>query len=269
MKSKLVLIAAVVVGLVAFLLTGQYLRGEREKLYAGAEKVRILAAGRDLPAGTVLKFEDIGGKSVYKTAVGDNVFRPDDINLVLDKRLIYPLKAGEPLWWSHVDVPQPGRGGLSTMVKPGLRAISIPVSGAAAVSGLVRPNDHIDILGTFTFPSRRQQGETEAVTLTLLQDVTVLATGNRLGRQGAYGSDSWSQQQAGGYSTISLEVTPREAEVLTFAQSVKGQLALSLRNEDDVSFEKQLPEVDFKEIETRLPELNTYRQQKIRNKKDL
>ena len=268
MKTKIVLIAAVVVGLVAFVLTGQYLRSEREKLYAGAEKVRILASARDLPAGTLLKFEDIGGKSVYKTAVGENVFRPDDINLVLDKRLIYPLKAGEPLWWSHVDVPQPGRGGLSSMVKPGMRAISLSVGGAAAVSGLVRPNDHIDILGTFTFPSRRQQGETEAVTLTLLQDVTVLATGTRLGKQGAYGTDTW-QQPAGGYSTISLEVTPREAEVLTFAQSVKGQLVLSLRNEDDVSFEKALPEVNFEMIEKNLPELNQYRQQKIRNKKDL
>jgi pilus assembly protein CpaB len=268
MKSKIILIAAVVVGLVAFLLAGQYLKSEREKLYAGAEKTRILASARDLPAGTVLKFEDIGGKSVYKTAVGENVFRPDDLNLVLDKRLIYPLKAGEPLWWSHVDVPQPGRGGLSAMVKPGMRAISIAVSGAAAVSGLVRPNDHVDILGTFTFPSRRQAGETEAVTLTMLQDVTILATGTRLGRQGAYGSDTWSQQ-AGGFSTISLEVTPREAEMLTFAQHVKGQLVLALRNEDDVSFEKALPEVNFEMIEKNLPELNTYRQLKIRNKKNL
>lgn len=269
MKSKIVLIASAVVGLLAFLLTGQYLKSEREKLYAGAEKTRILASARDMPAGTVLKFEDIGAKSVFKTAVGENVFRPDDLNLVLDKRLIYPLKAGEPLWWSHVDVPQAGRGGLSAMVKPGLRAISISVGGAAAVSGLVKPNDHIDILGTFTFPSRVRQGETEAVTLTLLQDVTVLATGSRLGRQGgAYGADTWSQP-AGGYSSVSLEVTPREAEVLTFAQSVKGQLVLSLRNEDDVSFEKTLPEVDFKLIENNLPELNQYRQKNIRNKKDL
>ena len=44
MKTKIVLIAAVVVGLVAFVLTGQYLKSEREKLYAGAEKVRILAS---------------------------------------------------------------------------------------------------------------------------------------------------------------------------------------------------------------------------------
>lgn len=268
MKSKIVLIASVVVGLIAFLLTGQYLKSEREKLYAGAEKTLILAAARDMPAGTVLKFEDIGRKSLYKTAVGENVFRPEDLNLVLDKRLVYPLKKNEPLWWSHVDIPQPGRGGLSAMIKPGLRAISVAVGGSAAVSGLVKPNDHVDILGTFTFPSRSKAGETEAVTLTLLQDVTILATGTRLGRTGGYGADTWTAQ-AGGYSTVSLEVTPREAEVLTFAQSVKGQLVLSLRNEDDVSFERTLPEVDFRAIEQNLPALNQERQRNIRNKKDL
>ena len=107
------------------------------------------------------------------------------------------------------------------------------------------------------------------MTLTLLQDVTVLATGTRMGRQGSYGgADTWSAQAAG-YNSVSLEVTPREAEVLTFAQHVKGQLVLSLRNEDDVSFEKVLPEVEFQQIETKLPELNTYRQQSIRHKKDL
>jgi len=267
MKSKLVLIISVAVGIVAFLLTGQYLRSEREKLYAGAEKVAILASAKDLPAGTVIKFEDVGRKSVFKTAVGENVFRPDDLNLVLEKRLIYPLKKGEPLWWSHVDVPQLNRGGLSAMVKPGLRAISISVGGAAAVSGLVRPNDRVDIIGTFTFPSRQQQGGSEAVTLTLLQDVTVLATGSRTARQG-FGADAWSQQ-AGGYNSVSLEVTPREAEMLTFAQSVKGELVLALRNENDMTFERALPDVDFELIEKNLPELNLYRQRTIRNKKDL
>ena len=58
-------------------------------------------------------------------------------------------------------------------------------------------------------------------------------------------------------------------EVLTFAQHVKGQLTLALRNPEDLSFEKDLPEVDFQLLENNLPELNRYRQQHIRLKKDL
>jgi len=267
MKQRIVLVASVLIGLVAFWLTSEHLRNERERLYAGAAKVKILAAARDLPAGSVLKFQDVGQKSVYRTAVGENVFKPEDVNAVLDKRLLFSLKAGEPLWWSHVQVPDRARSGLAPTVKSGLRALSLNVGGAAAVSGLVQPNDRVDIIGTFTFPSRKLAGQTEAVTLTLLQDVSVLATGQRLGKSDLLGVDN--SGAGGGYSTVTLEVSPREAEVLTFAQHVKGQLTLSLRNPEDLSFEKDLPEIDFQHLENRLPDLNLYRQQHIRLKKDL
>jgi hypothetical protein len=36
-----------------------------------------------------------------------------------------------------------------------------------------------------------------------------------------------------------------------------------------VSFEKDLPEIDFKHLESKLPELNLYRQRNIRHKRDL
>jgi len=267
MKQRIVLIASVIIGLAAFWLTSEHLRNERERLYAGAAKIKILAAGRDLPAGTVLKFQDVGQKSVYRTSVGENVFKPEDVNAVLDKRLLFSLKAGEPLWWSHVQLPDRARGGLAPMIKPGLRAISIPVGGPSSVSGLVQPGDRVDILGTFTFPSRTQPGNAESVTLTVLQDVSVLATGQRLAKQDMMG-DAWAQA-SGGFSAVTLEVTPREAELLVFAQNVKGQLALSLRNPEDLGFEKDLPEINFEHIEKRLPELNRYRQQFIRLKKDL
>lgn len=50
---------------------------------------------------------------------------------------------------------------------------------------------------------------------------------------------------------------------------MKGQLILALRNPEDVSFEKDLPEIDFQHLENKLPELNAYRQKFIRNKTDL
>jgi pilus assembly protein CpaB len=268
MKEKIILLLSVLIGLAAFYLTNRYLNNERQKLMAGVERVKIVVAGRDLPSRTVLKKDDLATRDEIKSAVGDNFVSPEEYYKILDKQLLFPLKLGAPILWSQVEAAERTRRGLSSTIKVGMRAVSIAVSGAETVSGLIQPSDHVDILGTFTFPSRRQAGETEAVTLTMLQDVTILATGTRLGRQGAYGSDTWSQQ-AGGFSTISLEVTPREAEMLTFAQHVKGQLVLALRNEDDVSFEKALPEVNFEMIEKNLPELNTYRQLKIRNKKNL
>ena len=269
MKQKVILIAAVIVGLFAFWLTHQYLREERRKLYAGVEQVRVIVAARDLPAGTVLKMEDLGAKSVFKSQVGSQVYRPEEIDAVLGKRLRYAKQRNDALDWSDVDVPERMRGGLAPMVRSGLRAVSLAIGGEAAVSGLVQPNDRVDILGTFTMPSRTQPGLMETVTFTILQDVTVLATGTRIGKS-EIGMPMTSAMEARstGYSSVTLLVTPREAELLVFAETMKGGLTLTLRNPDDVGFEKELPEVNFQYFEKKLPELNQFRQQTIWHKQE-
>ena len=100
------------------------------------------------------------------------------------------------------------------------------------------------------------------VTLTVLQDVTILATG----QQTAKNMIGQENRRSGGYSLVTLSVTPREAEMLVFAQQVKGRLTLSLRNPEDVGFERDLPRVDFDQIEVQLRELNLKRQADIRYK---
>lgn len=265
-KQKIVLVASIVIGLIAFMLTNKYLRDERARLYEGAHRIPIIVAARALPAGTVLQFEDLALSQVFASAVGQNVFGPDDQNLVIGKRLRFPLTRGEPLWWSHVDLPEHGEGGLASMIRSGLRALSIPIAGPAAVSGLVMPGDRVDILGTFTFPSRTHEGELESVTLTMLQDVSVLATGQQLARDISLGG---MEPRGSSYSMITFEVTPREAELLVFAQHVRGQLHLSLRHGEDVHFERDLPSVNFEHIENHLEEYNRYRQQYIRMRREL
>jgi Flp pilus assembly protein CpaB len=96
--------------------------------------------------------------------------------------------------------------------------------------------------------------------------VTVLATGTQMAREPAYGDASYRRRSAS-YSTVTLEVTPREAELLIFTQHIKGQISLSLRNPEDLYFEKELPEVNFQHLEEKLPELNEYRQRVIRENK--
>lgn len=271
MKQKIVLIVAIAVGLVAFWLTSRYLQGERERLYADAERIRVVAAGTDLAAGTVLRIEDLGTQTVFRAAVGEQAVLPQDVDAILGKRLRYGMRRNDPLLWSFVDLPDGVRTGLAPMVRPGLRAISLSLSGDAAVSGLVQPNDRVDLLGTFTFPSRREPGQMETVTLTMLQDVSVLATGQRLARgEGVPGMGMGMQEaRPGGYSTVTFEVTPREAELLVFAQHMRGQLALSLRNPEDMSFETELPEVNFRHLEAVLEDLNLHRQRAIRHKREL
>ena len=98
-------------------------------------------------------------------------------------------------------------------------------------------------------------------------NVTVLATGQSLARQPGPGDRPRQTQK--GYSTVSFEVTLREAELLVFAQTVKGQLYLALRNPSDMSFVTDLPQINFEHLHKKLPELNLIRQRDIRHKKDI
>ncbi|MDZ4198284.1 MAG: Flp pilus assembly protein CpaB [Kiritimatiellia bacterium] len=264
MKQSIILAISILAGLAAFGLTHRYLQAERAKIHAGAERVRIIAADADLPAGTVLRHEDLGGKTVYRTQVGTQAVLPDDVSKVIGKKLRFPIRRGDPLLWSFVDVPERMRSGLAPTIKPGMRAVSLGIGGEAAVSGLVQPDDRVDILGTFSFPSRANPAMMESVTLTVLQDVTVLATGQRMAKGDSFSAESRSF----GYSAVTLEVTLREAELLVFAQHMRGQLTLALRHPEDVSFERDLPEVNFERLEKSLPELNLFRQREIRHKRD-
>jgi pilus assembly protein CpaB len=271
MKQRIVLIASVVIGLLAFWLTREYFQArlkdiekEKDRLLASERRADVLAAARDLPAGTVLQKKDLAIKGTLAREVGKNTIVPDDLDKILGKKLKYSMDSEETLLWSYVDVPFRPGSGLAPTINPGMRALSMAIGGAAGVSGLIQPNDRVDVIGSFTFPSGKNPQQTEAVTLTVLQDVTVLATGQTLGKQGGEGLDR--ARGAGGYSTVTVEVTPREAELLVFVENMRGHLTLSLRNPADVSFERDLPEVNFDKLEKELPEMNAHRQQVIRHK---
>lgn len=269
MKQRMVLIISVLVGLMAFWLTRGYfsarmeeIEKQRQLLLSSEKQVDVLVAKKDLPDGTLLLKKDLAAVSMPGRAVSKNTITVEDQDRVFGKKLKYRLDAGEALMWSYVDVPFRPGSGLAPAIPKTRRAISITIGGSAGVSGLLQPNDRVDVMGSFTFPSRKDPEKTEWVTLTLLQDVTLLATGQTLGRADA--TDRVRQNT--GYSTVTLEVTPREAELLVFVENMRGHLTLALRNPEDMSYEKNLPEVNFDMLEKELPELNSYRQQIIRQK---
>lgn len=256
MKNKLVLVVALLIAGLAFFMNWRYLHKESERLGLYAEQVQVITVKRDLPATTILRIEDLRLRPEFKSAVGNNAFYEGDLDAVLGKRLIFPAQRGDMLLWSQVDMPRRAQGGLSNIIEKGKRAVSLSISGAQAVSGLVQPHDKVDIMGTFTFPSRTNPTQVESVTLTLMQNVTVIATGSRIAGQ----QNAQERGRQTGYSTITFEVSPREAELLVFAQQTRGKLYLSLRNPEDIYYEGELPSVNFDYIEAVLQELNEKRQ---------
>lgn len=261
MKQKMVLIISVVVGLLAALLTRGYLNAkDKEVKNRIAEinmqnvRVGVLVFTRDMAAGETIRHKDLGSMDLPQSGIRQDTIKTNSVFSIIGAKLAFSQSKAKPILWSDIEGGEPGHGGLASDVKPRMRAISVNVSGAASVSGMVNPNDRVDVLGTFTFPNAK--GESELVTFTILQDVTILATGKQRARSTPMASQS--------YNMVTLEVTPREAEILVFAEQIKGRLTLALRNPKDTYSEKTLPKVDFDRIQKELETLNTYRQETIR-----
>ncbi len=260
MKRKLVLIVALVAGVLAALLTRFYLSAKEAEVAEVKESIRarygelwVLCFEHDIPAGTVLERSDFLQRKVPKVGMQGQAITKEGLNDILGRKLLTGHRKGEVAFWADVEGGNPESRGLSADIKRQMRAVSINCSGAASVSSMVRPNDHVDVIGTFDFEG--SAGRKNFVTCTILQNVLVLATGSRTSK-----SRAGNALDSSAYSTVTLEVTPREAEMLAFAEQIKGRLVLTLRNRNDTSYEKELPKVDFEKIRSEIEELNLKRQ---------
>jgi pilus assembly protein CpaB len=126
----------------------------------------------------------------------------------------------EPILADKVSGPG-GKLTLSVALTPGMRAVSLRSSVVAGVGGFVLPGDRVDILLTRTISSAA--GTSNTVTQALAENILVL---------GVDQSSDDQQDKPVVAGTITIEVTPDQAETLSLAQSV-GTISLSLRHVSD------------------------------------
>jgi len=224
MKQKLLLVAAVFFGLLAFILTYKQIQNERDKALGRAEWVSVVKFTQQVPAGEEISISDIIEEKVqmFKTAKKDKVkwFNKDSV-LKRGKLLVTKLP-GDFLNWSELSTATfRSKRELSTVIPRGYRAVSISVDSVGSVTNMIRPGNKVDLIGTFRFPGNTGDKSYDTLTLTVLQNVEILATG------GVYDSAMSSRQR--NYSTVTLSLTPKESEMVIFA-SQKGRLQLILRN---------------------------------------
>src|SRR5215467_15358541 len=130
--------------------------------------VEILAAARDMPAGTRLRKGDL--KTIHVPERDVPKMAMFDEKQALDRPLLFPISASEPITLSKV-ASVTGAEGLPATIEIGKRAIAVPINDASGVAGLIQPRAHVDVL--FTRPGSMA----EAITTTILEDVVVLAIG--------------------------------------------------------------------------------------------
>lgn len=198
-----------------------------------AEKtVKVVAVIRDMAAGQKLKTTDV--KTIEMPAKDLPKLAMLDMKLVAGRALLYPIMANEPLTSNKLSSAT-GADGLPATIDMGMRAVSIPITDASGVAGLIQPRSHVDVL--FTRPGSMA----EAMTTIVLEDVVVLSIGRNTeviptvapaaGSAAAPAATNISVTQA---RAVTLLVTPEDARKIELAKN-QGRLSLALRNPLDKS----------------------------------
>jgi len=153
--------------------------------------------------GMFTKVEDCANRALI-TAVAEN-------EPILDAKLA-PIQAG---------------AGLPATIPEGMRGLSVAVNEVVGVAGFVGPGTMVDVLAT-----GKVAGGQEKITRTILQNVRVLAAGQKIEQ------DKDGKPQT--VPVITLLVTPDDAARLTMA-ATEGKIQLALRNTIDMKSANPAP----------------------------
>ncbi len=207
----------------------QVARVEAPPVVAPAPKIRMLVAARPLSIGTLLKDEDFREMEVEADGVPEGAFTNGaesraELRGALLRRFIDP---NTPV--INTDVLRPrDRGFLAAVLRPGTRAISIAVDVVTGTAGLIWPGDEVDLILTQNLqqgpdgPGRRVVGET------ILAAVRVIAVDQQISHTG---TDPAAGR--GVARTVTMEVTPEQAERLAVAQQL-GRISVVVRSIEGV-----------------------------------
>lgn len=181
---------------------------------------RIVVAAEALPPGTLL---DASKLRIIPWPASDAVagmyIRKEDC---VNRALVMPVAENEPILESKL-APRGSGAGLAAIIPEGMRAMSVAVNDVIGVAGFVTPGTVVDVMVTGTI-SGPNQGGGQNITRTILENVRVLAAGQRV-----------EQDRDGKPLTvpvITLLVTPEDAGKLAMA-STEGKIQLALRNTVD------------------------------------
>ncbi|MEK7315035.1 MAG: Flp pilus assembly protein CpaB, partial [Candidatus Eisenbacteria bacterium] len=215
-RSKTTLTLALVLGLLAALAGYAGLKATATQVAVNSSKnfVPVVVTATDLTFGTKLDRAQLRVVRYPKESVPNGAF--SSIDSVAGQTTKIFLAAREPI----TDLKLSSRGGgLSMLVRPGMRATSLEVNQVSGVSGFILPGDKIDVLCTIDGHGRDE----ETVTKTILQNAEVLASGQKTAQQ---------DNKPITVQAVTILVDPAGAEKLALGLH-EGRLHLVLRNPED------------------------------------
>jgi pilus assembly protein CpaB len=136
---------------------------------------------------------------------------------------VIPIGVREPITNNKL-APVGTESGLSAVIPPGFRALTVKVDEVVGVSGFVMPGSYVDIVAVI-LPVASSAAAQGPISKIVLQNIKVLASGAKL--------DSPSDQREPSHvNAVTLLVTPDQAEKLVLAAN-ESKLQLVMRNFGD------------------------------------
>ena len=206
--------------LVALACAGAALWLASRSLQADAMSRRqVVVAAHDLEPGAVLQVDSVKLVDWPVGPLPQGVVQ--DLNATQGRVLRTALYRDEPVM--EVKLAAHGaKAGLSAVIAPGRRAMTVKVNEVVGVAGFALPGSHVDVM-VHTVREDATGKPALPVSRIVLERILVLAVAQESRRD---------EERPKLANAVTLEVTPDQAELLDVARSV-GQLSLVLRSPAD------------------------------------
>ena len=213
MQQNRVLIAFAIAWLSALLLSWYVYK--RTSAPQSRDLVSVVAAAHDLAMGKRIEADDVKLLALDRKDLPKGAFLKSAD--VIDRAVATPISAGELLLNPKLAAKGSGQG-LTALIEPGMRAVSVQVNEISGVSGFIQPGTRVDVLFTRVFSNG------DAATTTILQNVKVIAFGRQLDP-----SAKPDPRDTARPTVATLLLTQDEAQRLVLAGQ-RGRIQLVLRN---------------------------------------
>lgn len=186
--------------------------------------VQVLIATNYIPAGALLKPDMIEKKAIPDSYVSPSAIR--DLKDVEGMMTLVPISAGEQILSNKFGESD---ASLALALNPGYRAYTLAVDETNGVGGLLKPGNHVDVL-------TRLESDKRSITSFVFQNIQVIAVGQKLGWKPSLSktSSTATNDDNASYSTVTLAVTPEQAEILMYMEGHPLHLILRGPNDDEI-----------------------------------
>lgn len=221
--NRRALLIAFVVALVGVALLVLYTkRFERDA--SGGERIRLLVALKPIERGKPITEDALTVREVPQAYVEDRAVKEVEKAKVLGLKVGTNVQAQQTIMWTDLATANEERRDLSSLVQPGLRAVSIRTHRDDVSSAMIKPGDYVDVIGVVQDSALSSENRTSLV---LLQRVLVLAAGFETSPDQM---EKKTRDMA--ESVLTLSLTLGQAQLLALA-SEKASLSVALRNPED------------------------------------